>query len=86
MEYESVRFAPQNYIDMKKIIEKTVDLNLVGVNGNAYAIMSVFRKKARKEGWTSEEIEAVLDEAKTGDYTHLLATIENHCEPKDDEL
>ncbi|TXD64195.1 hypothetical protein [Polaribacter glomeratus] len=86
MEYESVRFAPQNYIDMKKIIEKTVDLNLVGVNGNAYAIMSVFRKQARKEGWTSEEIEAVLDEAKTSDYNYLLATIENHCDPKDIEL
>lgn len=67
---------------MKKIIEKTVNLNLIGVNGNAFAIMGVFQKQARKEGWTSQEMNAVLEEAKSGDYIHLLATIENHCEPK----
>lgn len=66
---------------MKRIIEKTVNLNLVGVNGNAYAIMGVFRKQARKEGWKKHEIQAVLDEAMSDDYVHLLATIENHCEP-----
>jgi hypothetical protein len=70
---------------MKKIIEKTVNLNLIGVNGNAYAIMDVFKRQARKEGWTPEEIEKVLTEAKNTDYVHLLATIENHCEPKDEE-
>ena len=69
---------------MKKIIDKTVNLNLVGINGNAYAIIGAFRKQARKENWTAEEIKAVLDEAQSNDYVHLLATIENHCEPKDD--
>ncbi|MGY8909796.1 MAG: hypothetical protein ACKVIG_08050 [Flavobacteriales bacterium] len=71
---------------MKKIIEKSVNLNLIGVNGNAYAIMGAFRKQARKEGWSAEEIKAVIDEAISNDYPHLLATIENHCEPKDLEL
>ena len=70
---------------MKKVIEKTVSLNLVGVNGNAFMIMGVFKRQAKKEGWTSEEIKQVIDEAKSGDYVHLLATIENHCEPKDEE-
>ena len=70
---------------MKKVIDKTVNLNLVGVNGNAFMIMGVFRKQAKKEGWTPEEIEDVMTEAKSGDYYHLLATIENHCEPKDEE-
>lgn len=69
---------------MKKIIDKTVNLNLVGINGNAYAIMGAFRKQARKENWTAEEIKAVLDEAQSNDYVRLLATIENHCEPEDD--
>ena len=71
---------------MKKIIKKTVNLDLIGVDGNAYAIMGVFRRQARKEGWTSEEIQTVLDEAKSSDYNHLLATIENHCEPLDNEF
>jgi hypothetical protein len=69
---------------MKKVIEKTVNLNLIGVNGNAFMIMGVFRKQAKREGWSQEEIELVLTEAKSGDYNHLLATIENHCEPKDE--
>lgn len=69
---------------MKKVIEKTVNLNLVGVNGNAFMIMGVFRKQAKRDGWTQEEIDLVLTEAKSGDYNHLLATIENHCEPKDE--
>lgn len=71
---------------MKKIIEKTVDLDLIGKDGNAFMIMGIFQRQAKKEGWTSEEIKAVLDEAKNGNYHHLLATIENHCEPKYDDV
>ena len=70
---------------MKKVVNKTVNLNLVGVNGNAFMIMGVFRKQAKKEGWTPEEIEDVMTEAKSGDYNHLLATIEKHCEPLNEE-
>ena len=67
---------------MKKVIEKSVNLNLVGVNENAFMIKEVFQRQAKKEGWTLEEIEQVMDEAKSRDYNYLLATIENHCEPK----
>lgn len=67
---------------MKRVINKTVNLDLVGVNGNAFMIMGVFRRQAKKEGWSQDEIDTVLKEAKSGDYNHLLATIENHCEPK----
>ena len=69
---------------MKKIIDKTINLDLIGVNGNAYAIMGAFQRQARIEDWTAEEIKEVLKEAKSGDYNHLLATIENHCEPKNE--
>lgn len=69
---------------MKKVIDKTVNLDLVGINGNAYAIMGAFRRQAQKEDWTQEEINAVLDKAQSKDYLHLLATIENHCESTDD--
>ena len=68
---------------MKKVVNKTVNLDLVGVNGNAFIIMGVFRKQAVKEEWTKEEIDAVLTEAKSGDYDHLLATIVNHCQAVD---
>jgi len=70
---------------MKKVIEKTANLDLVGVNGNAYMIMGVFRRQAKKEGWTQTEIDLVINEAKSGDYNHLLATIVNHCEANEKE-
>ncbi len=70
---------------MKRVIDKTVNLNLIGVNGNAFMIMGVFQRQAKREGWTKAEIDTVLKEAKSGDYNHLLATIENHCEPQDED-
>lgn len=68
---------------MKKIVNKTVNLDLVGTDGNAFVIMAVFKKQAQREGWKKEEIEAVLNEATSKDYYHLLATIDNHCKPKE---
>ncbi len=70
---------------MKKQVNKTVNLDLVGVNGNAFAIMGVFSRQARRESWTHDEIDLVLDEAKTGDYDHLLAVISLHCEPLNED-
>ena len=68
---------------MKKVVNKTVNLNLVGVNGNAFMIMGVFQRQAQKEDWSQEEIDLVLEEAKSSDYNYLLATHQNQCEPKD---
>ena len=59
---------------------KKVKLRLLGLDGNAFAIMGAFQKQAKKEGWTAMEIKAVMDEAKSGDYSHLLGTIMEHCE------
>ena len=56
-------------------INKTVDLNLKGMDGNAFIIMGAFSKQAKREGWTQEEIDYVLAEARSSDYEHLLQTI-----------
>ena len=69
---------------MKKIVNKTVTLSLAGVNGNVYAIMGAFRKQARKENWTEQEIELVISEAQNGNYIHLLGTIQNHCNEEEE--
>ena len=69
---------------MKRVIDKTVDLDLVGVNGNAFMIMGVFQRQAKREGWSQDEIDKVLTEAKSKDYDYLLATIENHCKVEDE--
>lgn len=52
-----------------------LELDLVGLDGNAFTIMAFFRKKAMEAGWSKERIEAVLNEATSKDYNHLIATI-----------
>lgn len=64
---------------MAQQVDKTVKLDLVEINGNAFAIMGAFQQQARREGWTKEEIDLVLDEARSGDYDHLLQTIISYC-------
>lgn len=51
-----------------------------GEQGNAFFIMGGFSNAAKKAKWTKEEINLVLNEATSKDYSHLLATIEEHCE------
>lgn len=57
---------------------KKVKLNLVGLDGNALAIMGAWDRAARREGWSQAEINAVLDDAKSGDYDHLLQVMIRH--------
>jgi hypothetical protein len=59
---------------------KKVKGTLDGIDGNAFAIMGHFQKLARRQGWSSDEIKDVLDEARKGNYWHLIATIESHME------
>tara|TARA_Y100000310_G_C20232047_1_gene600695 strand:+ start:266 stop:460 length:195 start_codon:yes stop_codon:yes gene_type:complete len=54
---------------------KKVKLDLAGIDGNAFVILGKFSAAAKKQGWTAEEIETVLDEATSEDYNHLLQTI-----------
>lgn len=60
-------------------VVKKVNLDLVGIDSNAFSILAAFRRQARREGWTKEEIDEVLTEAKKGDYSDLLNTISNRC-------
>lgn len=47
--------------------------SLIGVNGNAFAIMGYVRNCMQKEGKTEEEKKAYIDTARSGDYNNLLA-------------
>jgi len=58
---------------------KKVNLRLVGLDGNAFCLLGAFQRQARREGWSEEEIKAVIEEAKSGDYSHLIATLSNYC-------
>ena len=62
---------------------KKVKIELVGLDGNAFSLMGVWQKAARRQGWTPEEIKKVIDECMTGDYGHLLATLTAHSESEE---
>ncbi|MCW3159667.1 hypothetical protein [Chryseobacterium oryctis] len=69
---------------MKKLVNKTVNLDLSGTDGNAFVLLGKFGREARRQGWTHQEIDLVVEECKKGDYDHLLATLLLYCEPSDE--
>lgn len=65
--------------------KKKIRLNLVGLDGNAFALLGAFARQARKEGWTEAEISAVIKDASSADYDHLLRVLVELCDPTRDE-
>lgn len=68
---------------MKNLVNKTVNLSLAGQDGNAFYLLGAFVAQAKRERWTETEIRTVTEEAKRGDYDHLLAVLDVHCKPLD---
>lgn len=52
-----------------------VHVQLSGVDGNAFLILGRVQRKMREAGVSKEEISAFVDEATSGDYDALLATV-----------
>jgi len=50
------------------------EVDLVGVDGNAGAIMGTVSRGLRRAGNPKEVIDAFREEAMSGDYDHLLST------------
>ena len=48
--------------------------NLLGVDGNAFAIIGYTTGQLRKSGWPSEDRKAVQEIAMSGDYSNVIAT------------
>lgn len=67
------------------MIDKRINLNLVGIDGNAFSIMASFREQAKRDGWTKEEIDEVLNDAMSSDYNHLVYTISKYCTLSEDD-
>lgn len=51
-----------------------VEVQLVGQDGNAYAIMGAVSSALRRHGVEKEEIDIYTAESMSGDYNHLLQT------------
>lgn len=51
--------------------------SLVGIDGNAYSIMSYVSKAMKETSHTKEEVDAYLNDAMSSDYSHLLSVSSN---------
>lgn len=49
-------------------------LELVDQNGNAFVILGRAIRAAKKDHWDQAQIDVFLNEARSGDYDHLLRT------------
>ena len=52
-----------------------IEVELVGRDGNAFAILGAVKSALRSARVPQEEIDAFMTEAMSGDYGHLLTTV-----------
>ena len=64
---------------------KYVELRLVGLDGNAFSLLGAFQRAARRQGWSKEDIQKVIEEAKASNYDHLIYVLSSHCIGYEDE-
>jgi hypothetical protein len=50
-------------------------LKLIGESGNAFMILGLFQRGAKRAGWTTEQIENARNEMTSGDYNNLLSNV-----------
>lgn len=56
------------------------EYTLIGVDGNAFAIMGYVVRAMKLEHKIKDEIDAYIRDAKSSDYTHLIAVSMDMCE------
>ena len=52
-----------------------IKVKLIGEDGNAFYILGKVQRALREAKQSKEFIDAVIKEATSGDYSHLLATV-----------
>jgi hypothetical protein len=67
-------------------MDRKVRLDLVGLDGNAFNLLGKFQCAAREQGWSADEIKAVISEATSSDYDHLLQALIKYTQPIDNGI
>lgn len=61
---------------------ETPTVQLIGKDGNAFAVMGAVRVAMREANWTKEGITEVTNDMMNGDYDHMLRVVMATCEVK----
>lgn len=64
--------------DAPAAVEEKPELQLIGTDGNAFAIFGRAMRVARKAGWSQDYIDAIMKEARSSDYDHVLNTMRHY--------
>lgn len=59
---------------MPEIKYPDIKVKLIGEDGNAFYILGTVKKALKENHVPENEIEEFMNEAKSGDYNHLLTT------------
>jgi hypothetical protein len=62
------------------------EFDLVGQDGNAYALMAYTRKAMKRCKRSDEYIKAVLEKAKEDDYYHLIGVLNDEIQKLNNEF
>lgn len=57
---------------------RSVEIDLTGPDGNAYAVMGYAKNFAKQLNYPKEEIDVMLKDMMSGDYEHLLEVFEDN--------
>lgn len=60
--------------------------DLVGIDGNAFAIMGYVRNAMKETGFTKQEIESYTKDAMSSDYDHLLCVSVEYVDKCNDRI
>ena len=63
---------------MTEIKYPHIKVNIIGQNVNTFCILGICQIAMEHANCTQQEIDAFNEEAKSGDYNHLLATVMNY--------
>lgn len=58
---------------------KKVNFDMTACDSNAFMLLGLFQRAARKAGWSGEAINAVRTKAMDGDYDNLVGTLSQFC-------
>ena len=58
--------------------DRIPEIDLTGPDGNAYALMAHANDFAKQFSWDQDQIDAMINDMKSGDYDHLVEVFDKH--------
>mgnify|MGYP003122076511 FL=1 len=62
----------------KAFQESQREIDLEGPDGNAFALMAIFKNTAKQLDYNDDEIKKFIDQMMSGDYTNLVKIFNDH--------